>query len=68
MASKNPVCPHCNTELDEEETWHGEYTVGVVEKGDCDESEITCPNLDCKKTYKTRCVHYVRFEQVDDDE
>lgn len=67
MALINPTCPHCGYELDEDDTWHGRFTVGKVNTGDCEESEITCPNLDCGKPYKTMCVHYIRFEQVEDE-
>ena len=67
MASDNPVCSHCGYEFDDEETWHGKYTVGEVSTGDCDDSELKCPNIDCGKTFFVRCVHRIEFEQIDED-
>lgn len=65
--SSNPKCSHCGHELDDEQTWHGEYTVGKVSTGDCDESELKCPNLDCGKMFHVRCWHEVKFIQIDED-
>lgn len=65
MKTKNPTCIHCGYEFDEEETWHGEYQVGKVYTGDCDDSELKCPNLDCGKTFYVRCIHLISFEQID---
>lgn len=62
MTSHNPICSHCGTELDEEDTWHGE-----VSTGDCDQSEIKCKNLDCLKVFYTTCVHEVKFMRCDED-
>jgi|GEM_PF-3315306 len=67
MKSNNPKCSHCGYELDDEETWYGEYKVGRVSTGDCDQSELKCPNLDCGKIFYTQCVHKIEFVQVDED-
>lgn len=65
--SKMPVCSHCGYEFDDQELWEGEYTVGKVHTGDCDESTLTCPNTDCGKQFFTCCVHEYRFIQIDED-
>jgi len=61
----NPKCPHCEYVFDDEETWYGEYTVGKIYTGDGDESTITCPNLDCKKSFTVTCTHELVFESED---
>lgn len=63
MITTNPTCSHCGYEFDDEETWHK----GKVSNGDCDESELKCPNNDCGKTFYVRCVHRIEFEQIDED-
>lgn len=67
MTTTNPKCSHCGYDLDDEETWHGEYSVGKVGKGDCDDSELKCPSLDCGKTFYVRCTHAIEFVQTDED-
>ena len=62
-----PTCSHCGYIFDEEETWHGEYTVGKVHTGDCDDSELKCPNSDCGKVCHVRCIHEIRFLMIDED-
>lgn len=64
---KSPVCSHCGYELDEDELWHGEYTVGHVNTGDQEDSELKCPNLDCGKVFHVLCVHEIRFIKTDED-
>jgi len=63
----NPKCNHCDYEFDDEETWHGEYTVGRVYTGDGDDSTLTCPNLDCGKKFHVRCIHKLVFIPVNKD-
>jgi hypothetical protein len=67
MGTLYPVCGHCGYVFDEDDTWHGEYTVGKVYTGDGDESELKCPNLDCSRTFFVRCVHQIEFDQIDSD-
>ncbi len=62
-----PKCTHCEYQFDEEEMWYGEHDVGKVYIGDCDDSELKCPNEDCEKTFYVRCIHELRFIQVDSD-
>lgn len=62
-----PKCSHCGYEFDDEETWHGEYTVGEVNTENGDDSELKCPNLDCGKTFFIRCLHRIEFLQIDAD-
>lgn len=65
--TKSPVCPHCEYEFDEEETWYSEYKEsGQVYTGDCDTSDLKCPNDDCGKEFKVMCVHEVKFEPHED--
>ena len=66
MATKAPKCSHCGYEFDEEETWHGEYTVGKVYTGDGDDSQLKCPNRLCRKTFYVRCLHSLNFTQTDE--
>ena len=61
----SPTCNHCDYEFDEEETWHGEYTVGKVHTGDCDDSKLKCPS--CEKTFYVHCIHKVEFQTTDED-
>ena len=65
---EHPKCTHCGYEFDEEEMWHGDYTVGTVHKGDCDVSKLTCPSMDCGKIFHVRCEHHYTFVNVDEDE
>jgi len=67
MATTNPKCSHCGYELDDEETWHGTFSVGKVFAGDEDYSALTCPNRDCGETFYVRCVHDIRFVPVNVD-
>lgn len=67
MKSRNPKCSHCGYELDDEETWHTPHWIGTVHNGDCDDSELVCPSLDCKKIFHVRCLHEIKFIQVDED-
>jgi predicted RNA-binding Zn-ribbon protein involved in translation (DUF1610 family) len=67
MQTTNPKCSYCGYEFDDDETWHGQYTVGYVHTGDGDDSELKCPNLDCGKTFFVRCIHLIRFDQTDKD-
>ena len=67
MSTTNPVCSHCETELDDEDTWHGQYSVGKVHSGDCEDSELKCPNMDCGKTFHVRCTHRIEFMKIDAD-
>jgi hypothetical protein len=60
-----PTCPHCDYEFDDEETWYA-GTGRTVNTGDCDESELVCPNLDCKKEFKVVCVHQITFEHIEE--
>lgn len=57
-----PTCPHCGYEFDEDETWFSGHSENEVHTGDCDESELTCPNMDCGEKFITTCVHVVTFE------
>ena len=66
-SNRSPVCNHCGYEFDAEEVWHGKYTVGLVHVGDCDDSTLKCPNLDCGKTFFVRCVHEISFITTDED-
>ncbi|MCK5603603.1 hypothetical protein KAR91_17085 [Candidatus Pacearchaeota archaeon] len=59
--SSNPQCPHCDYELDDEETWYG----GDILAGDGDESEVECPNKDCGKKYEVRCSALISFEVIE---
>lgn len=59
----NPICSHCGTEFDDDQTWHG----SDVETGDCDISELKCENLDCLKIFYVICVHEVTFKKCDED-
>ncbi len=61
----NPVCSNCGYELDDNETWHGEHTIGRVYNGDGDDSVVTCPNGDCRKPFHIRCIHSIRWIQID---
>lgn len=63
----HPVCPHCNYEFDDEETWFGLYSENRVHTGDGDESDLKCPQFDCGKEFKARCVHIVMFEDATDE-
>ena len=65
--SATPKCPHCGYEFDGEETWHSAYSkYGRVYVGDCDQSDLTCPNDDCKKPFKVECVHKITFKAAED--
>ena len=58
----NPTCPHCGYGFDEEETWNqGNGKTGTVYTGDCDPSELHCPNGDCKKAFYTLYHHIIKF-------
>jgi len=68
MKNKNPTCSHCGYVFDDDETWHSSMSeTGTVHTGDCDTSELVCPNLDCKKTFYVACSHDVFFTQIDKD-
>jgi rubredoxin len=58
----NPKCSHCGYELDEEETWHSMD----VDNGDGDMSELTCPNLDCKRVFYVMCRHDINWKSCDE--
>ncbi len=65
MKNRNyPKCPYCDFEYDDELMWEGKEKVYV---GECDESELTCPDDDCGKTFKVRCDHEYIFTTVDED-
>jgi hypothetical protein len=67
MKTKSPTCSHCGYEFDDEETWHGEYTVGKVNTDDGDYSVLKCPNCDCGETFFVQCLHRIEFAQIDAD-
>ncbi len=54
-----PTCPYCDFEWDEEDLWYGKQDVSV---GDCDETQLTCLNDDCKKEFTVTCIHDLKFE------
>lgn len=60
MKTKNPRCCFCSYELDDDETCDS-----INEMEDEDESKVVCPN--CGKTFGVRCVHKIRFVQIDAD-
>ena len=60
----NPICPHCEYEFDDDETWH---SGGDVCSGDVDTSELVCHNLDCKKTFHVICRHDIKWTACDED-
>ena len=62
-----PTCPKCSYEFDEEETWHSGYNEsGEVFNGDGDESELVCPNLDCKSPFTVVCNHHISWDARDE--
>jgi len=66
----NPECPYCGYWFDDEETRYSSYSKsGEVFIGDGDESNLTCPNDDCKKKFDCTCVHIVTFkcEKIEDE-
>jgi hypothetical protein len=67
MKTKSPTCSHCSYEFDDDETWHGEYTVGKVNTDDGDYSVLKCPNCDCGETFFVQCLHRIEFVQIDAD-
>jgi len=65
----SPKCDGCGYEFDPEETWYSDYSeLGVVHNGDCEDSKLICPNLDCNAVFHVRCVHIIAFENIDSDE
>lgn len=61
-----PTCPHCGYEFDDEEIWY-EGTGIYVNMGDCEDTELICPNDDCKKKFNVRCIHEITFIQIDEN-
>lgn len=67
MKTNTPKCCYCGYELDDDELWYPTDEIGDIGKGDGDESKIVCPNLDCGMTFGVRCVHEIKFLQIDAD-
>ena len=67
METNNPTCSHCGYEFNDEETWYYDDKIGDVNTGDCEHSELTCPNNDCGKKFYVNCIHLIKFIQTDED-
>jgi len=63
--TKYPTCSHCGYELSEDELWYETAEIGKVHTGDCDTSDLKCPNSDCGKTFYVACTHEIMFMAVD---
>lgn len=64
--TSTPKCPHCGYEFDSDETYYAPAKIGTVYHGDGDQSELTCPNDDCKKRFYVMCAHDIKFVQCDE--
>lgn len=62
--SNTPKCNHCGYEFGHQELWCGDQTVYT----DCgDDTELVCPNDDCKKTFYVICERSLSFSNIDED-
>ena len=66
MESSTPKCPSCGYEFDTEETWYSDYSDNPVNTGDCEESDLVCLNLDCRKNFKVVCLYIPTFSITKD--
>lgn len=60
-----PKCNHCNYQFDDEDTWHGSYTVGEVHFDEDTQSDLKCPN--CGETFHVVCEHHYHFKNTHAD-